>query len=113
MACTSSESEGCCSTGYDVQGSASFGAHPWYLHRGRIHNICLDGCLIEPRASTGLSSGDSIALRFKINRINFRARGTVSRVDPDGKLAVEIVKLSEGSRNRLMALLDEVNSTDA
>jgi hypothetical protein len=114
MVCgSSSESERRCSARYDVQGSARFGVHQWYLRRGRIHNLCLDGCLIEPRASTSLSPGDSIALHFKINRISFRARAIVSSVDPDGMLAVEIVDLSEDCRKRLLTLLDEVNATDA
>jgi hypothetical protein len=109
---SSSESERLRPGRYEVRGPADFGTRHWYQRRGRILNLGLDGCVIEPRNSTGHSPGDSMAIRFEVNRINFAARAIVRSVYSDGLLGVELVEMSEPSRTRLLTLIDEMHSGD-
>jgi hypothetical protein len=107
-----SESERRRSGRYEVQGPADFGKRHWYRRRGRILNLGLDGCLIEPRRSTGHSPGDSTEIRFEVNRIRFDARVIVRSVYSDGLLGVELVEMSEACRTRLLTLIDEMHAGD-
>ena len=109
---SSSESERRRSGRYEVQGPADFGKRYWYQRRDRILNLGLDGCLIEPRRSTGHSPGDSTEICFEVNRIRFDARVIVRSVYSDGLLGVELVEMSEPSRTRLLTLIDEMHAGD-
>ena len=109
---SSSESERRRPGRYEVQGPADFGIRHWYQRRGRILSLGLDGCLIKPQTSTGHSSGDSMEIRFEVNRIHFGARGIVRSVYSDGLLGVELVEMSERSRTRLLTLIDEMHAGD-
>ena len=97
---------------YEVRGPADFGTRHWYQRRSRILNLGLDGCLIEPRSSTGHSPGDSMEIRFEVNRINFAARAVVRSVYSDGLVGVELVEMGEPSRTRLLILIDELHAGD-
>ena len=109
---SSSESERRRSGRYEVQGPADLGTRHWYQRRGRIVNLGLDGCLIEPRRSTGHSPGDSRELRCAVNRITFPARAIVRSVYSDGLLGLEPVEMTEPSRTRLLTLIDEMHAGD-
>jgi hypothetical protein len=90
---------------HSLHGPIDFSVRNWYLRRGRILNLCLDGCLIEPRLATGCAPGDQLDLRFEVNRLAFRAQCIVRRVSPDGLLGVEILRLSDRNRAQLRDLL--------
>nr|WP_238398779.1 hypothetical protein [Edaphobacter sp. 12200R-103] len=88
----------------------------WYLRKGRILNLCLDGCLIQPRESmdssegAGYLIGDQIEMRFEVNRLSFRVHSIVRQVRPSGHLGVEILCLSNRSRTQLRLLMDELRA---
>ena len=90
------------------RGPADFRVHNWYLRRGRILNLCLDGCLLQPHLSTGYLPGDILDLRFEIRRLSFRARCIVRRVNPDGTLGVEMLQLSSRNQTQLRELIAEL-----
>ncbi|MBS1820834.1 MAG: PilZ domain-containing protein [Acidobacteria bacterium] len=90
------------------RGPADFRVHNWYLRRGRILNLCLDGCLLQPDLSTGYRPGDVLDLRFEIDRLAFRASCIVRRVNPDNTLGVELLQLSGRNHTRLRELLDQL-----
>jgi hypothetical protein len=92
---------------HPLHGPIDFSVRNWYLRRGRILNLCLDGCLIQPHLATGCTPGDLLDLRFEVNRLAFRAQCTVRRVSPDGLLGVEILRLSDRNRAQLRDLLAE------
>jgi len=91
-------------------GPADFRVHNWYLRRGRILNLCLEGCLLQPRQATGYRPGDTLDLRFEINRLAFRAQCIVRRINPDHTLGVELLELSTRNRAQLRELLNELMS---
>jgi len=96
-----------------VHGPVDFRIENWHLRRGRILNLCLDGCLIEPQYTTDCVPGDTLDLRFEINRVAFRARATVRRVSDSGRLGVEIAQLSSRSLAKLQDLVAELESSPA
>jgi len=89
-------------------GPIDFRIQGWHLRKGRILNLCLDGCLIEPQLATDCVAGDQIEMRFQVNRLTFLAQCIVRRVQPSGVIAVEILFLSDRSRRQLKELLDEL-----
>lgn len=91
-----------------VHGPVDFRIENWHLRRGRILNLCLEGCLIEPQHATDCVPGDTLDLRFEIQRIAFRARATVRRVNEAGRLGVEIAELSARNQARLQELVTEL-----
>lgn len=91
-----------------VHGPVDFRIENWHLRRGRILNLCLDGCLIEPQHATDCVPGDTLDLRFEIQRIAFRARATVRRVSTAGRLGVEIAELSTRNQAQLKELVAEL-----
>jgi hypothetical protein len=91
-----------------IHGPADFRIQNWYLRSGRILNLCLDGCLLEPRLATDCVPGDLLDLRFEIHGLAFRARSVVRRVSPDGLLGIELIQLSDRSRNQLQLLIEEL-----
>jgi hypothetical protein len=80
----------------------------WHLRRGRIVNLCLEGCLIEPQHATDCVPGDTLDIRFEINRLAFRARAIVRQVSASGWLGVEITELSPRSQEQLQELIGEL-----
>ncbi|MBS1799925.1 MAG: PilZ domain-containing protein [Acidobacteria bacterium] len=97
---------------YGCHGPADFRVHNWYLRRGRILDLCLDGCLLQPNLSTGYRPGDVIDLRFEINHLCFRASCIVRRVNPDNTLGVELLKLSGRNHAQLAELIAELDTSD-
>lgn len=94
---------------YSCYGPIDFRIQGWYLRKGRILNLCLDGCLIQPQQrSTGYAPGDQLDLRFEINGLTFRAQCLVRRVQSSGALGVELLCLSNRSRHRLRELIEEL-----
>jgi hypothetical protein len=91
-------------------GPADFRVHNWYLRKGRILNLCLDGCLLQPRLTTGYRSGDRLDLRFEINRLAFRAECIVRSVNPDNTLGVELLHLSSRNEAQLHELIAELDT---
>jgi len=93
---------------YLCHGPIDFCIQGWYLQKGRILNLCLDGCLIEPQRANDYDVGDELEMRFEVNGLTFRARCIVRRVQPSGGLGVEILSLSDRSRRQLQELVDEL-----
>ncbi|MDE1175870.1 MAG: PilZ domain-containing protein [Edaphobacter sp.] len=91
-----------------AQGPVEFRIENWHLRRGRILNLCLQGCLIEPQHATDCIPGDTLDLRFEIHRLAFRARAIVRSHHPGGRLGVEITELSPRSHVRLQQLIAEL-----
>jgi hypothetical protein len=94
---------------YPVNGVAEFRARNWYPHRGRVLNICLEGCLIEPRGMLEYAVGDELDIRFEVHRVALRARAVVRRISPSGKLGVELIQLSDRGRADLISLISELD----
>ena len=95
---------------HPCHGPADFRVHNWYLRRGRILNLCLEGCLLQPQHATGYRPGDPLDLRFEINRRTFRAQCIVRRTNPDHTLGVELLELSSRNRTHLRELLSELGA---
>jgi len=89
-------------------GPIDFRIQGWHLRRGRILNLCLEGCLIEPQSSTDCVPGDQIEMRFKVNQLTFLAQCIVRRVQSSGNIGIEILSLSDRSRRQLQELIDEL-----
>lgn len=97
---------------YRCSGPSDFRILGWHLRRGRILNLCLDGCLIAPRQLTGYEPGDLLDLRFEVNHLSFRAVAVVRSVHNDGALGVEILNLSGRNRTQLRELIAELAVSD-
>ncbi|HEY0163221.1 MAG TPA: PilZ domain-containing protein [Edaphobacter sp.] len=93
---------------YACAGPIDFRIQGWYLRRGRILNLCLDGCLIEPQLNTGYLIDDQLDLRFEVNGQPFRAQCVVRRIESTGLLGVEILHLSDRNRRHLRELIAEL-----
>jgi hypothetical protein len=93
---------------HPCHGPIDFRIQGWYLRRGRILNLCLDGCLIESQVGTDCVPGDQIEMRFKVNQLTFLAQCIVRRVQSSGDLGIEILSLSDRSRRQLQELIDEL-----
>lgn len=98
---------------YPCSGPIDFRIQNWHVRKGRILNLCLDGCLIEPHLATGYVIGDQLEMRFEVNRISFRVHCIVRQIRPSGNLGVEILCLSDRSRHQLRALIEELARTQA
>lgn len=94
-----------------IHGPIDFSIQNWYLRQGRILNLCLDGCLIQPHLATGCTPGDLLDLRFEIRGTAFRAQCVVRRVSPSGLLGIELIRISERSRDQLQRLIAELSPT--
>lgn len=93
-----------------VHGPIHFSIENWQRRSGRILDLCLEGCLIQHEHAADCMPGDTLDLRFEINRLAFRARCIVRRVSPDGRLGVQLTQLSQRSRTQLQQLLAELES---
>ena len=92
---------------YACHGPIQFRINHWEI-KGRIINLCLEGCLIRPTRELGLEADDEFDLRFKVKGLSFRVRAIVRRVGEDDTLGVEILHLSDRVRTQLRELLDEL-----
>lgn len=98
---------------YSCSGPIDFRILGWYLRKGRILNLCLEGCLIQPHLATGYGVGDRLELRFEVNRLAFRALCVVRRIQSSGALGVQILRLSDRSRRQLQELIDELSHSSS
>lgn len=96
---------------YACHGPIEFRIQNWYSRKGRILDLCLDGCLIQPRESSDYVIGDQLEMRFEVNHLSFRVHCIVRQVRPSGHLGVEILCLSDRSRAQLRELIDELSRT--
>lgn len=94
---------------YACRGPIDFRIQGWYLRKGRILNLCLDGCLIESQSGTDYVVGDRLEMRFEVNRLSFRVNCVVRQTRPAGQLGIEILCLSDRSRRQLQQLIDELS----
>ncbi|MEG9437998.1 PilZ domain-containing protein [Edaphobacter sp. HDX4] len=94
---------------YACHGPIDFHIHGWYLRRGRILNLCLDGCLIDPPPGTDYVVGDHLETRFEVNRLSFRAKCVIRQKRSSGQLGIQIVCLSDRSRRQLQQLIEELS----
>jgi hypothetical protein len=95
---------------YACHGPIQFRINHWEI-KGKIINLCLEGCLIRPAGELGLEPGDEFDLRFKVKGLSFRVRAIVRRAGEDDTLGVEILQLSDRVRTQLRELLDELADT--
>ncbi|HEY6413571.1 MAG TPA: PilZ domain-containing protein [Edaphobacter sp.] len=95
---------------YLCYGPIEFRVRDWYTFTGRILNLCLEGCLIQPDQPTGYTVGEHLNLRFEVNHLTFQVQCIVRRVAPDGTLGVEILLLSDRTRRQLLELIEELES---
>ena len=97
---------------YPCNGPFDFRIDGWYITTGKIVDLCLNGCLLQPRLQSEVNIDDILDLRFEVNRLTFRASGIVRRISPDGTLGVEILFLSNRLREQLQELIDELDSPE-
>ena len=98
---------------YSCSGPIDFRILGWYLQKGRILNLCLEGCLIEPHRTTDYGVGDQLELRFEVNRLAFRALCVVRRIQSTGALGVQILRLSDRGRRQLEELVEELSRSSS
>jgi PilZ domain len=97
---------------YSCCGPIEFRVQDWYTFTGKILNLSLEGCFIQPDQPTGYSVGDRLNLRFEIHHLTFLVQCIVRRVAPDGTLGVEILLLSDRTRTQLKDLIEELDSAE-
>jgi PilZ domain len=97
---------------YPCYGPFNFRIDGWYITTGNIVDLCLNGCLLQPRLQSEVNINDILDLRFEVNRLNFRARCIVRRISPDGTLGIEILFLSDRLRNQFQELIEELKSPE-
>lgn len=97
---------------YLCYGSGELRNQHSHTFAGKILNLSVDGCLIEPGQPTDYIVGDHIDLRFEVKHLSFRVQCIVRRVSPEGALGVEILLLSDRSRKQLGELIEELASTE-
>jgi PilZ domain len=98
---------------YACYGPIEFRVQDWYTFTGKIQNLSLDGCFIQPDQPTGYAVGERLTLRFEVKQLTFLAQGIVRRVAPEGRLGIEILLLSERTRRQLRELIDELGSDES
>jgi hypothetical protein len=97
---------------YPCYGPFDFRIDGWYITTGKIVDLCLNGCLLQPCLQSEVNINDVLDLRFEVNHLTFRARCIVRRVSPDGTLGIEILLLSERLRKQLKDLIEELESLE-
>jgi PilZ domain len=95
---------------YPCYGPIEFRVQDWYTFTGKILNLSLEGCFIQPDQPTGYTVGDRLNLRFEVHHLTFLVQCIVRRVAPDGTLGVEILLLSDRTRTQLNQLIQELDS---
>ena len=81
----------------------------WRPYSGRISNLSLQGCLIQPTRSSDCAVGDRIELRFQVNRLSVLTQCIVRSVRPGGALGVEILRVGKQGRKQLLELMQELS----
>jgi hypothetical protein len=97
---------------YPCYGPIEFRVQDWYTFTGKILNLSLEGCFIQPDQPTGYTVGDRLNLRFEVHHLTFLVQCIVRRVAPDGTLGVEILLLSDRTRTQLKQLIEELDSAE-
>jgi hypothetical protein len=97
---------------YPCYGPIEFRVQDWYTFTGKILNLSLEGCFIQPDQPTGYTVGERLNLRFEVRHLTFLVQCIVRRVAPDGTLGVEILLLSDRTRTQLKELIEELDSAD-
>jgi PilZ domain len=97
---------------YPCYGTIEFRVQYWYTFTGKILNLSLEGCFIQPDQPTGHTVGERLDLRFKVRHLTFLVQCIVRRVAPDGTLGVEILLLSDRTRTQLKDLIEELESAE-
>ena len=97
---------------YSCYGPIEFRVQDWYTFTGKILNLSLEGCFIQPDQPTGYTVGDRLNLRFEVHHLTFLVQCIVRRVAPDGTLGVEILLLSDRTRTQLKQLIEELDSAE-
>ncbi|HEX7159276.1 MAG TPA: PilZ domain-containing protein [Edaphobacter sp.] len=92
---------------YACHGPIQFRINKWEI-KGKIINLCLEGCLIRPTREFGLEEGDEFNLRFQVNGLSFRVRAIVRHVGKNDTIGVEILRLSGRVQAQLRELLEEL-----
>jgi len=95
---------------YPCYGPFDFRIDGWYITTGKIVNLCLNGCLVQPNLQSEVNVDDILDLRFEVKHLTFRARCIVRRVALDGTLGLEILLLSDRTRRQLKDLIEEFDS---
>src|ERR1700753_2082054 len=97
------------SIGEDSRKTPRYGCHGpieiqiggWRPYTGRICNLSLQGCLIEPTRWAEGNVVDHIQLRFQVNRLSVLAECIVRSVRPGGAMGVEILQVGSQGRQQL------------
>lgn len=95
---------------YICHGPIKFRIHNGHA-TGKIINLCLEGCFIQPNQEICFFVGDTFDLRFEVNHLVFLAQCVVRRVAKDRKIGVEIVMMSRRGHQQLIELLRELAMT--
>jgi PilZ domain len=95
---------------YPCYGPFDFRIDGWYITTGKIVDLCLNGCLLQPHLQSEVNINDILDLRFEVNRLTFRARCIVRHIAEDGTLGIEILLLSDRTRTQLKQLIEELDS---
>jgi hypothetical protein len=98
---------------HGVRGPVAFRVQNWYLRRGSVLDLCMDGCLIAPQLVSGCEPGDALEIHFEIKGVAFRAQCVVRRVSVEGLLGIELTHLSERAREELRLLLQDAAGAGA
>jgi hypothetical protein len=80
----------------------------WRPYTGRICNLSLQGCLIQPTRWSDCMAGDRIQLRFEVNRLSVLTECIVRWVRPGGAMGVEILQAGAQGRKQLLELMQEL-----
>lgn len=97
---------------YACYGPIEFRVQDWYTFTGKILNLSLEGCFIQPDQPTGYTIGERLNLRFEVHHLTFLVQCIVRRVATDGTLGVEILLLSDRTRTQLKELIEELDSIE-
>jgi PilZ domain len=93
---------------YRCHGSIEIQIGGWRPYVGRICNLSLQGCLIEPTRWAECNVGDRIQLRFQVNRLSVLTECIVRSVRPGGGMGVEILQVGAQGRQQLLELMQEL-----
>lgn len=81
--------------------------------RGRIANLNLGGCLIEPEQLPVLRRQEPVEMTFVVRQLPVRVQGVVRQVRSIGSIGVQFTLLSERGRRRLGELIAELGELAA
>ena len=97
---------------YPCYGPIEIQVGGWRPYTGRICNLSLQGCLIQPTRWADCVAGDHIQLRFQVNRLSVLTECIVRWVRPGGAMGVEILQAGAQGRQQLLELMQELEEAD-